>query len=66
MAEENRSESPSVAHVAYNLMQFIGIKEEIQGQTRQDRTYWLSLYHQCYKAAYGRPLKQILEDEPQK
>jgi hypothetical protein len=67
MAEENRSipESSAAAHVAFDLMKFISTGET-RSHPQKDRTYWLTLYRQCYKAAFGRSLKQILEDEPQK
>jgi hypothetical protein len=50
-------EHDSVESVALKLTRLIGSYESDQSQ---DRRYWLTLYHQCYKAARGRSLEEVL------
>ena len=59
MANESRSVSGSVhveqdgpSRVAYNLMEKIAAHEHKDGATR-DRTYWLTLYKECWRATRG-------------
>jgi len=66
------SSSGSEARVAFDLMVFIGEREEIEGdekpqytkglsRTKKSREYWLSLYLQCRKAVRGTStLDQVL------
>jgi len=63
MAEQETSELivATPAKVAFDLMVLINEKD-LSGPM-QDRTYWLTLYRQCYKAATGQPLERILEEK---
>lgn len=60
-AEKIQMEQDSRERVAFDLMVTISLKEEIENK---DRKYYLALYRQCYKAAFGHHLQHILEDEP--
>jgi hypothetical protein len=53
-------ESDSKQRVAYDLM----IKIDWADQSKvKDRSYWLTLYRQCYKATSGHALKSILQED---
>lgn len=55
-------ESDSKARVAFDLME--RIDNYTGNQTmREDRTYWITLYCQCYRAASGTALKYILQED---
>ena len=56
-------ESDSKARVAFELMEKI-VRNTSDEAQRKDKTYWLTLYRQCYKATNGDLLKYILQDEP--
>ena len=55
-----KDSSPAV--VAYDLMRFIG-DDRSSSNENTDRQYWLTLYHQCYKATMGYSLEVILKKE---
>jgi len=56
-----RIESDSKCRVAYDLATKIDAYGKLDSE-QKDRKYWLTLYHQCYKAANGRPLEEILKE----
>jgi hypothetical protein len=56
--------------VAFDLMVFIGQREEHEDSSTEDsrkyREYWLTLYRQCRKATVGgrpAPLNEVLDQE---
>lgn len=50
----------SAEEAAFKLMVHIsGYESESTGS--KDRTYWLTLYHQCIKATSGRSLENVLK-----
>lgn len=54
--------SDSPQRVAYDLMQLISSREEKNDEEKQTRAYWLTLFHQCMKAAKGHSsLESILQ-----
>jgi hypothetical protein len=46
--------------VAWELTEKIAAYEDTKPK---DRTYWLTLYRQCWKATNGGPLKNILTQD---
>ncbi len=52
-------EDSSREAVAFRLMQRIASFEATE-ENRKNREYWLTLYRQCWKAARGRSLADIL------
>ena len=48
--------------VAFKLMEQITSHEPTNNVTK-DRKYWLTLYHQCYKATRGDTLDNILKQD---
>lgn len=52
-------QSDSKSRVAFDLMELIAAHEG--KDERGDRTYWLKLYTQCYKAANGNLLKHVMD-----
>ena len=55
--------SDSKQAVAFALMQHISACEEPDAGLKKSRTYWLTLYRQCYKATTGASLERILQAE---
>lgn len=49
----------SKEEAAFRLMHHIGGCEK--SPDAGDRKYWLTLYHQCYKAANGASLESVLQ-----
>ena len=56
-------QSDAKARVAFDLMDFISRREKGEDQKKEARAYWLTLYRQCYKAADGETLPNILEQK---
>lgn len=52
-------ESHSKERVAYDLMMRVANSES----GNKDRTYWLTLYTQCYKATSGNSLASVLKQD---
>ncbi|MBI4449307.1 hypothetical protein HY641_04765 [Candidatus Woesearchaeota archaeon] len=48
----------SPERVAYDLMEEIS---QIEGKMKQDRDYYLNLFHECHLAVLGLDLKSIVE-----
>ena len=51
-------QSEAKSRVVFDLMELIAAHES--ESERKDRTYWLTLYTQCYKATSGNSLKSVL------
>lgn len=47
--------------IAFKLMEKIANHETTKPDEESKRAYWLTLYRQCYKAADGYALSDILE-----
>lgn len=58
MTNQNIVPTDSKQRVAYDLALHISSYEK---EATKDRKYWLSLYHQCYKATMGESLESILK-----
>lgn len=54
--------SDSKQRVALELAEKIDYFSNIP-RDKKDRTYWLTLYRQCYKAVNGNKLESILSEE---
>lgn len=52
----------SKERVALDLMSAIAANEG-KSQAKDSRKYWLTLYHQCWKATSGHQLESILREE---
>lgn len=63
MADQSvRVVSDAKVQVAFDLMKHIsGYNPE--AEKVKDRAYWLTLYRQCYKAANGCSLEDILQEK---
>ena len=55
--------SDATARVAFDLMDLVSRREKGVDQQKETRTYWLTLYGQCYKAARGDALQYVLEQK---
>ena len=54
----------SAARVALDLMERISTRENPTREQQASREYWLTLFHQCMKAASGyKSLESILKSE---
>ncbi len=54
----------SAARVALDLMERISTRENPTKEQQASREYWLTLFHQCMKAASGhKSLESILKQE---
>lgn len=54
----------SSARVALELMEKISSREKVTEEQYASREYWLTLFHQCMKAASGyKSLESILKSE---
>lgn len=57
-----RVESDSKQRVAYDLMHKIDAYSGLDN-TQKHKTYWLTLYRQCFKAVVGHDLESILKED---
>lgn len=63
MADQSvRVVSDTKSQVAFDLMKHISSYQPEEVKVK-DRAYWLTLYRQCYKAANGYSLEDILQEE---
>lgn len=61
MTDKNVLISDSKQRVAYDLMLQISHSAS-EDKNKKDRSYWLTLYCQCYKATSGDGLSSVLNE----
>ena len=63
MADQNvRVQNDSAQRVAFDLMEKISSYDGVD-VSKKDRKYFMTLYHQCYKATNGGTLKYIFQED---
>lgn len=62
MLNQDAPADNSKERVALELMKHLSSIESTES-VKQDRTYFFTLFRQCYKATYGDSLPEILKNE---
>ena len=62
MSNQDAPADNSKERVAFELMNYLSSMESTES-VKKDRTYFFTLFRQCYKATYGDSLPEILKNE---
>ena len=62
MSNQDAPADNSKERVAFELMNYLSSMESTES-VKKDRTYFFTLFRQCYKANYGDSLPEILKNE---
>ena len=62
MQNQDAPADNSKERVAFELMKYLSDMESSES-VKKDRTYFFTLYRQCYKASYGDSIPEILKNE---